>query len=118
MVNVQSGLPKFLENVKAENYKELVEDLLNAYQTVICYTEDSSFTFSLAHLPSESARIERRKWENFHQNICTVEKRYAMKSSQNMLADFCWNITEEESIVCFRITVRRSRKNLLVGDLG
>jgi hypothetical protein len=28
----------FLGNVKAENYKELVEDLLNAYQTMGCNT--------------------------------------------------------------------------------
>jgi hypothetical protein len=38
MANVQSALSKFLRNVKAENYKKLAEDLLNAHQTMGCNT--------------------------------------------------------------------------------
>ena len=53
----------FLWNLKAENYKELVEELLNAYLTMVCnmyVTEESFFTFPLG-LPSERGSSERRK---------------------------------------------------------
>ena len=29
--------------------------------------------------------------ERFHLDLSTMEKRYAGKSSQNMLVDYCWN---------------------------
>jgi hypothetical protein len=32
----KAACPNFLGNVKAKNYKELAENLLNAYQTVEC----------------------------------------------------------------------------------
>jgi hypothetical protein len=32
--------------------------------------------------------------EKFRQDISTMEKKYAGKSSQNILADYYWNITE------------------------
>jgi len=68
----------FLGNVKAENYKELVEDLLNAYQTMGCnVTEVSFFTFPLGLLPSKLGSNERRTWGKvplgyFHhgENVC------------------------------------------------
>jgi len=31
-----------------------------------------------------------------------MEKRYAGQLSQNMLADYCWNFTEEESIASYK----------------
>jgi hypothetical protein len=40
--------------------------------------------------------------ERFHQNIYNMEEKYARKSSQNLLADYCWNLTEEVSIVSYR----------------
>lgn len=36
MANVQSGLSKLPCKQKNQNYKELVEDLLNGYQTMVC----------------------------------------------------------------------------------
>jgi len=32
--------------------------------------------------------------EKFRYDISTMEKRYTGKSSQNILADYCWNIIE------------------------
>ena len=44
----------FLGNIKAENYKELVKDLLNAYQIVGCNKSlKSFFTFPLGLLRSK-----------------------------------------------------------------
>jgi hypothetical protein len=54
----------FLGNVKAENYQELVEDLLNACQVMGC---NMRFKIHFLHsplelLPSEPERSERRTW--------------------------------------------------------
>jgi hypothetical protein len=50
-----------LGNVKAENYKEIVEDLLNACQTM-GYNISLKITFPLALLPFEPGHSERRTW--------------------------------------------------------
>ena len=52
----------FLGNVKAKSYKELVEDKLNAYQTMGCNMslKIHFLTFPLGLLPSESGHIEWR----------------------------------------------------------
>jgi hypothetical protein len=49
--------------------------------------------------------------KRFHQNISTVEKTYAGSLSQNMLADYSWNLPEEVSIDSYK---RKSyRKKIL-----
>jgi hypothetical protein len=40
--------------------------------------------------------------ERFHQDFSTMEKKYVGKSSQNMLADCCWNLSEEVSIASYK----------------
>jgi hypothetical protein len=63
MANAQSGLCKFPWKCKIRKSKELVEYLLNAYQTVVCdVTENSFFIFSLGRIPSWPRRSERRTW--------------------------------------------------------
>ena len=76
-------------------YMDLVEDLLNAYQTMghNMSFEDSFLTFQLGLHFSEFGGIEQQVWGMFHQNIYTMEEGYVGEWSQNMLADYCWNIT-------------------------
>ena len=84
-----AGCLNFLGNVRAENYKELVENLLYACQTMWCNViEDPFFTFPLG-LPPNLGAVTDKHGERFHQNISTMEERYAGKQSQNMLADCC-----------------------------
>ena len=79
----------FLGNIKAENYKELLMDLLNAYQTMRCNKSlKSHFSHSqLDFFPPNMGIVSNKQGEGFHQDISTMEKRYAGQSSQNMLAD-------------------------------
>jgi hypothetical protein len=94
----------FLGNVKTENYKELVEDLLNAYQAMGC---NMSFKIHFLHshsnfFPPNLGPVSDGHGESFHQDICTTEKRYEGKSSRNMLTDCFWNLTEEVSIASYK----------------
>ena len=90
----------FLQNVKPEHYMELVEDLLNAYRTMGC---SMSLKIHLLHsyldfFPPNLNTLSDEYGERLHQDISTMEKRFAGRSSQNMLADCCLNLTEEVSI--------------------
>jgi hypothetical protein len=94
----------FLQNVKAEHYMELVEDLLNTYQTM---GWNLSMKIHLLHsyldfLPPNLNKLSDEHGEGFHQDISTMEKRFTGRSSQNMLADCCLNLTEEVSIASYK----------------
>jgi len=81
----------FLGNVEAENYKELVEDKLNAYQTMGC-NMSLKIHFSHSHwdlFPLNLGAVSDKHAERFHQDFSTMEKRYVGKLAQNMLADCC-----------------------------
>ena len=61
--------------------------------------------FLLYHLdffPPKLGAVSDEHWEWFHLDISTMEKWYAGKSSQNMLVDYCWNLTEQVSIAIYR----------------
>ena len=74
----------FLGNLKAENYKKLVEDLLNAYRTMGC-SKSLQVHFLHSHLefPPKLGAVSDEHGKNFHLDISTMEKRHAGKSSQN-----------------------------------
>jgi hypothetical protein len=60
--------------------------------------------FLISHsdiLPPILGAVSDKHGEMFHQDILNMEKRYAGKSSQNMLAVRCWNLTEEVSIASY-----------------
>ena len=94
----------FLGNVKADKYQELVEDLLNAYQTIRC---NMPFKIHFLHprlnfFALNLGAVSDVHGERFHQGISTMEKRFAGKSSRKMLADCFWNLTEEVSIASYK----------------
>jgi hypothetical protein len=68
-----------LGNVKAENYKKLVKDLLNAYQTMGCSMSlKIHYLHSHLHIVlSNLDTVSDEHGERFHQDISTMEKRHA-----------------------------------------
>ena len=72
-----AGCLNFLGDVKAESYKELVEDLLHTSQIVEC---NISLKIHFLHshldfLPPNLGAISDKHGERFHQDISTMEKR-------------------------------------------
>jgi hypothetical protein len=103
----------FLGNVKAESYIELVADLLIAYQTMRCnvslkiHSLLSHFNFSTHNLVT----VNDEHGESFLQGISSMEKSYAGKPSQNMLADYCCNFTEDVVLASYkRMTYKKKFK--------
>jgi hypothetical protein len=83
VANTRGGLSKFPWKRNSQNYKELFEDLLDAYQTMLNFS------------PYLGAMIDKHAGR-YHQDISTIEKWYGGTSSQHMLADTCWNLAEEK----------------------
>jgi hypothetical protein len=72
----------FLGNVKAENYMERAEILLNAYQTMGC-NNSLKIHFLRSHMefsPPNLGAVSDESRERFRQNISTLGKSYAGKS--------------------------------------
>jgi len=94
----------FLGKLKPENYQELVEDLLNANQTMGCNLS-LKINFLHSHLdifPPNLGSVSEEHGKNFRQYFATMETRYGGKSSQNFLANCCWNLIEEVSVTVYR----------------
>lgn len=84
----------FLGNKKAVNYKQLVNELIKAYENMHC-NMSLKLHFLHSHLdffPQNLGAVSDEQGERFHQDIATMEKRYSGRWNEGMLADYCWNI--------------------------
>ena len=89
---------KFLGSDKSENYKELVANLMKAYET-LGYQMSLKLHFLDSHLNS-SLKI----WEtsvksianNFTRYISTRERRYQAKWDSNVMSDYEWGLIRDE----------------------
>ena len=102
---------KFLGNDRADNYKDLVENLLSAYQTLGC-NMSLKIHFLHSHLdffPKNCGAVSDEHGERFHQDISTVEKRYQGKWNPAMLADYCWTITRDCASAVYKRQSKRRR---------
>jgi len=85
----------FFGNNKADNYKELVDNLLHAYHNLGCNIS-LNIHFLHSHLdffPANCGGVSDEHGERFHQDIAQMEKRYQGKWNPAMLADYCWSVT-------------------------
>ncbi|UYV84322.1 hypothetical protein LAZ67_X001844 [Cordylochernes scorpioides] len=86
-----------LGNVKAENYSDLVNELLLSYKVLGCNIS-LKIHFLHSHLdffPDNLVAVSYEHGERFHQNISSMEKRYQDKWSPGMLADYCWTLKRD-----------------------
>jgi hypothetical protein len=87
----------FLANRKAENYHEIVSDLLMAYKPMGC-NMSLKVHFLGSHLdlfPENLGAVSDEHGERFHQDIYNIEKRYQGKWSLSMQADYCWTLKKD-----------------------
>jgi hypothetical protein len=84
-----------LGNIRAENYKELIDDVLSLYHK-LGYKMSLKIHMLHSHLnfsPDNCGMASDEHGERFHQEIATMEKKYQGKWSTSMLADYCWTLT-------------------------
>ena len=91
----------FFGNKKAENYTELVSNLIKAYG-VQHVTYDKFFGLSSGFFPPNYGAVSDEHGEQFHQQISAMEKRYQEKWSPAMLADYFWMIVRGAPYTTYR----------------
>jgi hypothetical protein len=87
----------FWGNIKAENFQDIVRELLDSYQTLGC-NMSLKIHFLHSHLnffPDNLGAVSDEHGERFHQDITSMEKRYQGKWSPSMLADYCWTLKRD-----------------------
>jgi hypothetical protein len=83
----------FLGNIRAENYKELIQDM-SLYHKLGCnmFLKTHMLHSHLDLFPDNCGMVSDEHGEHFHQEIATMKKRYQGKWSTSMLADCCWTV--------------------------
>lgn len=82
----------FLGNHRADNYAELVENLVTAYHNHGCRM---SLKMHLLHshltfFPANMGAVSDEHGERFHQEMSVMESRYQGHFNPNMMGDYCW----------------------------
>lgn len=98
----------FLGKRKAENYVELVNEMLNSFKSLGC-NMSIKVHYLHSHLdrfPENLGDISEEQGERFHQDIKTMEDRYQGRWDTHMMADYCWSLKRD----CSKIHSRMSRK--------
>jgi hypothetical protein len=82
----------FLGNVKAVNFRKLVENLVTSYEKLSSSNMSLKMLFLHSHLNSFAVNcgaVSDEDSERFHQDILAMENRHKGKWSAAMSADYC-----------------------------
>lgn len=99
----------FLGNKRAENYKEIVEELIASYHAMgvnmslkihFLHNHLNFFQPNLGDYSDEHG-------ERFHQDIAEIEKRYKGKDIRYMLAQYCWSLCRDTKTDMYKRQNRR-----------
>jgi len=87
----------FLGNRRAQNYEELVNNLLQSYQKLCCnmLLQIHFLHLHLDFFPENCGAMSDEHRERFHQDISSMEKRYQGKWKCAMVADYCWTLARD-----------------------
>ena len=84
-------------NRKAENYRDMVADLVQCYKAVGCnmslkvHLLDSHLDF----FPENLGAVRDEQGERCHQESSTMQKQYQGKWSHSKLVDYCWTLRRD-----------------------
>ena len=112
-LSFKSVVENFLGNKKAENYEDLVSDLLASYEQLGCRMS-LKLHFLHSHLdwfPENLGDCSDEQGERFHQDISEMEERYPGRWDEHMMADYCWSLKRDTTGKHARQSVRRSFEN-------
>ena len=87
----------FLGNHRAENYIEVVENMIEAFRH-LGSRMSLKLHFLHSHLeffPDNLGAVSDEHGERFHQDIAVVETRYKGKSNADMMGDYCWLLQKQ-----------------------
>lgn len=104
----------FLGNKKADNYQDLLQELLSSFEALGC-----NMSIKLHYLKSHADKfpenlgsVSEEQGERFHQDIKTMEERYQGRWDCHMMADYCWSLKRDVPKASYK---RKSLKRKFYG---
>jgi len=88
---------KFLGNNKDENYRSIVENMVENFKNLGCLM-NFKLHFLDSHLdnfPQNLGDFSEKQGERFHQDMKEFERRWQGNWGVNMMADYCWMLKRE-----------------------
>lgn len=124
--NIKLVINGFLGNHRAENYKELIHNMMTSFDRMEI-NMSTKIHFLHQHLDffkDNLGKISDEHGERFHQQIKLIEQRFLGKNDEHMMAEYVWKAFEEEEcereIIAYRlerswssIALRSDRLSLL-----
>ena len=100
----------FLGNHKVDNFREIVEELVNAYEKKgsmmslklhVLHSHIDEFENNMGHYLEEQG-------ERFHQDVKLFKERYKGQYNENMMGDYIWNLMHESNLTYNRQTRKKT----------
>ena len=107
-------IENFLDNHKSENYMEVVNEMLNSFESLGC-NMSIKVHYLHSHLecfPENLVDFCEEQGKRFHQDIKTLENRYQGKCDMHMMADYCWSLEKDCSKMYSRMAKRKKFLNV------
>jgi len=101
----------FLGNRRADNYKDLAEEVLSSYQKLGCNMSVKIYFLS-SHLdlfPENCGSVSDEHGERFHKHTAAMEGRYKGKWSPSVLADYCRTLMRDSPNSTFNRQAKKGR---------
>jgi len=101
-----------LGNRSAQNYEELLINLLQSYQKLGCNLSQKN-TLPSSHLDfflENCGAVSDEQGEHFHKDISSMEKRCQGKWKCGMLADCCWTLARDVPTVEYKQQAKQKKK--------
>lgn len=94
---INDVIDNFLGNRKAENYREIVGELIQSFREM---NVNMSLKIHFLHnhldfFPDNLGDFSDEHGERFHQDVAIIEKRFKGKDPRHMLGEYCWSICRE-----------------------
>jgi len=101
-----------LGNRRAQNYEELVNNVLQSYQKLGCNMslKIHFLRSQLDFFPENYGVVSDEHGERFHRDISIMEKRYQGKWNCAMLADYCWILARDAPTMEYKRQAKRKKK--------
>jgi len=93
--SLKFAIKVFLENRRAQNYEELLNNRLQSYQKLGCNMSLKYTSFTHIWFFPENCAVSDEHGKCFHQEISSIEKRYQGKWNCAILADCCWTLARD-----------------------
>ena len=100
MENFVSVVKGFLGNHKADDFREIVEKLVDTYEKMGCRM---SLKLHILHshideFKDNMSDYSEEKDERFHYEVKLFEVRYKGQCNESMMGDYIWNLAHESEM--------------------